>query len=436
MQVSVETLSTLERRLKVVVPAEKLTAEFDKRIAGIAKNARIAGFRPGKAPLHIIKQKFGNSARSEALSEVIQASLFDALRSHKLNPAGTPHVEPLNITPDQPLEFVATLEVYPDVSDVQFTPAQIEKEAAKVAEADIDFALEKIRSQDKHWVIADRACQTGDRVKIDFVGKLEGEAFPGGAAQGHQLVLGNGGMIPGFEEGIVGMQAGEEKIITVTFPAEYHAKTLAGKEATFDITVHTVEAAELPPIDAEFVKKFGIESGEVSELRKEIHENLVRECDRLIKARLKETVFAELLAQNPLDLPKALVEREASRLHASLHAHSHHGRDTECNGHDPADMARLQAAAQRNVRLNLVAGGLLEKHAIKVSNDAIRARLEQLAAPYDDAEKVINWYYGNAEALKQVESMLMEELLVDKLLEGVTVVEKPTTYQTLIAAHQ
>lgn len=432
MQVSVETLSKIERRITVVVPVAKFDEAYDKRIANLAKSAKVDGFRPGKVPLDLIRQRYGDSARQEALSEVINSSLYAAIHQEKLNPVGVPMVEPKTVIAGQPLEFVATFEVLPTIEKVQFELSSLEKHIATITDADIEKVINHLRQQHVTWKKTDRAAQEKDQAVIDFRGTIDGVAFSGGEAHDYPIVLGSKTMIPGFEEGIVGLKAGDEKSIPVAFPENYFAKEYAGKKAEFAIKVIKVMEPELPEINDAFVKKLGVKSGVIEDLHAEIRRNLERELERLIKAKLKNQVFDKLLEQNTVDIPKSLIEKEAKRIHDELHPH-HQGHD---HGHTEAEMAVFNDAAKRNVALGLLVGELIKQHQIKPSKERVQALITSISSAYEKPADVAKWYETNKQAMAEVEMQILEEQVMEKLLEGVQVTDKMMSYNDLVASTQ
>lgn len=429
MQVSVESPSKIERCLTVVVSTEQVEEAYDKSIAKLAKKAKVDGFRPGKVPLEHIKKRFGDVARQEALSEVIQSSLYAAIHQEKLSPVSTPQVEPKVVSPGQPLEFVATFEVLPIIDAVQFQLNKIEKQVTSITEADIDTVIDRLRGQHTQWQAAERPAQEKDQVVIDFRGSIEGKVFDGGEAHNYSVVLGSKTMIPGFEEGLVGLKAGEEKILSVSFPENYPAKEFAGKAAEFAVTVIKVSEPHLPDLNEDLVKKLGVKSGMIEELRSEIGKNLKREIERLIKAKLKSKVFDTLLEQNPIEAPKALIDREAKRIHEELHPHHAKQQDHK---HSEAEMAPFTDAAKRNVALGLIVGELIKQHKLTASNEQVQTYLQNMAAVYEDPSKVINWYTNNKRAYAEIEMQVLEELTIEKLLEKVEIIENVLSYNEFI----
>lgn len=428
MQVSVEAPNTLERRVTVVVPVETLDEAFNKRIQNLSKTVKVNGFRSGKIPLDYIKQRFGDTARQEALSEVIQSSLYTAINQEKLNPVGVPEVQPKSVIPGKPLEFVATFEVIPDVTSVIFNLTTIEKQTATIVDADIENVLGHLRTQHTTWHKVDRAAQDKDQVVLDFRGSMDGKTFEGGEAHDYPIVIGSKAMIPGFEEGLIGMTAGEEKIIPVTFPENYFAKEFAGKAAEFAVTAVKISEPVLPDLNDTFVKKLGVKSGDLNDLRTEIRKNLERELNRVVKAKLKKQVFDHLIENNPLVIPKALIEREAKRIHDELHPH-HAGKE---HGHSDAEMKSFNDAAQRNVILGLLVAHLIKKHNITPNKERLDAYVTQLSSIYENPADVAKWYTNNKKARADIEMQVLEEQVTEKLLENVQITEKSISYNDLI----
>jgi trigger factor len=428
MQVSVESPSKLQRRMTVTVPFEQLDAAYDKRIQQLSKTAKVKGFRPGNVPVAHIKQLYGSAARQEALSEVIQSTLYDAITQEKLNPVGTPQVEPKSIAPGQPLEYVATFEVLPEIEGVKFSVKSLEKQVSKITAADVDKVLDRLREQHVTWREVSRPAQDKDQVIIDFRGTLDGKTFQGGEAHEYPVVIGSKTMIPGFEEGVIGMQKGDEKVITVTFPETYFATELAGKNVEFTLNAHKVSEPVQAEMDEDLIRKFGIASGKIEELRAEITKNLEREVERVINNKMKTQIFDLLLEQNPLDVPAALIDQEAKRIHDEMHPH-HKGQE---HNHSPAEMVQFNDAAKRNVVLGLLIGELIKQHTIKPDATRVQQHITKMASAYEKPEEVVKWYQEDKRRLSEIEMIVLEEQVLEKLLEGVTVTEKMLDYSDLI----
>lgn len=425
MQVSVEATSKIERRVTVIVPVEKVDEAYDKRIGNLMKTANVKGFRPGKVPVEYIKQRYGDSARQEALSEVIQSSLYAAINQEKLNPVGVPSVLPKSVVPGQPLEFVATFEVLPELTAVNFTMTSVEKHISSINDEDISKVINHLRDQHTTWRKVDRAAQEKDQVVLDFRGSIDGKPFTGGEAHDYPIVLGSKMMIPGFEEGLIGATAGEERTLPVTFPENYFAKEFAGKAAEFSTKIIKVSEPVTPEMDGAFIKKLGVKSGNVEDLHAEIRKNLERELARMIKAKMKTQVFNALLEQNPVDVPKALIEREAKRIHDQVHPH--HANDHD-HGHSEDEMQGFNDAAKKNVVLGLLVGELIKKYTLTPDKERVQAFITSHAAAYENPSEVIGWYSNNKRRMAEVEMQVLEEQIVEKLLEGVQVTEKMLSY--------
>jgi trigger factor len=428
MQVSVESPTKLQRRLTVTVPVEQMDAALDQRLSKLAKTAKVKGFRPGNVPMAHIKQLYGDAARQEALSEVIQSSLYAAISQEKLNPVGVPTVEPKNLTPGEPIEFIATFEILPEIEGVKFEATEIEKHVSTISEADVDKVVDRLKEQYITWKEVERPAADKDQVVVDFRGSIDGKFFSGGEAHDYPLVIGSKNMIPGFEEGVLGMKAGETKVINVTFPENYFAKEVAGKVAEFTIDARKVSEPQVPAVDEELVKKFGIKSGKLEELRAEVKKNLDREVERLIQTKLKAKIFDLLLKQNHIEVPDALIEQEAKRIHDELHPH-HAGQE---HGHSAEEMADFNDAAKRNVMLGLIMGAFIKLHNLTPDKARIQDHITKMAASYENPAEVIKWYAGDKSRLAEVEMLVLEEQVTDKLLEGVTVKEKVLNYADLI----
>jgi trigger factor len=428
MQVSVEAPNKLERRVTVVVPVETLEDAFNKRINKLSKTVKVNGFRSGKVPLSYVKQYYGDSARQEALSEVIQSSLYAAINQEKLNPVGTPLVQPTSVFPGKPLEFVATFEIMPVVESVNFNLTTLEKQTSTITDADIENVLTHLKTQNTIWHAVNRAAQDKDQVVVDFRGSIDGKTFEGGEAHDYPIIIGSKAMIPGFEEGLVGVKAGENKVISVTFPDNYFAKEFAGKAAEFAITTIKVSEPTLPELNDAFVKKLGVKSGQLEDLRSEIRKNLERELNRVVKAKLKKQIFDHLIENNSLEIPKALIEREAKRIHDELHPH-HAGKD---HGHTEAEMNSFNEAAKRNVILGLLVAYLIKEHNIMPNKERLDTYVAQLASVYENPADVAKWYANNKRAKAEVEMQVLEEQVTEKLLENVQLTEKLISYNDLI----
>ncbi|MFN3579543.1 MAG: trigger factor [Pseudomonas sp.] len=432
MQVSVETISGLERRMTVGIPADRIESEVNKRLQQTASRARVDGFRPGKVPMSVIRKRFGGSARQEVMGEVIQSSFYEAIMQEKLNPAGAPSVEPKELDEGKDFEYVATFEVYPEIVLGDFSGIKVERVESEVTDTDLDKMLEILRGQHTEFEVVERAAENGDQLKVDFVGKVDGEPFQGGTATNTQIVLGSGRMIPGFEEGLVGAKASDSVVLKVTFPEDYQNLDLAGKEAEFDVIVHSVSAAVLPELNDEFFAKFGVEEGGIDAFRAEVRKNMERELRQAIKTKVKTQVMDGLLATNNVDVPKALISSEIDRLRAQA-AQQFGGANFDVS-QLPAEL--FQEQAKRRVSLGLIVAEVVKQNDIKPDNDRVRSMVEDLASAYQEPEQVINWYYQNEQQLAEIQSVVLEEQVVDTVLQKAQVTEKQVPYEDAVKPAQ
>ncbi|HHJ1297537.1 trigger factor [Pseudomonas sp. SWRI59] len=427
MQVSVENTSALERRMTIAVPADRVETEVNKRLQQTARRAKVAGFRPGKVPMSVIRQRFEADARQEVFGDLVQSSFYEAVVEQKLNPAGAPAVEPKSFEKGKDLEFVAIFEVFPEFTVAGLESINVERLSAEVADADLDNMLEVLRKQNTRFETVERAAQNDDQVNIDFVGKVDGEVFAGGSAKGTQLVLGSGRMIPGFEDGLVGAKAGEERVVNVTFPEDYQNLDLAGKAAEFTITVNSVSAPALPELNEEFFAQFGIKESTLEGFRTEVRKNMERELRQAIKAKVKNQVMDGLLAANPIEVPKALLENEVNRLR--VQAVQQFGGNIKPE-QLPAELFTEQA--KRRVVLGLIVAEVVKQFELKPDEGKVREMIEEMASAYQEPEQVISWYYKNDQQLNEVRSVVLEEQVVDTVLQKATVTDKSVSYEEAV----
>ncbi|AYF86170.1 trigger factor [Pseudomonas sp. JS3066] len=427
MQVSVESTSALERRMTIGVPAERVEDEVTKRLQQTARRAKVAGFRPGKVPMSVIRQRFEDSARQEVLGDLIQSSFYEAVVEQKLNPAGAPAVEPKVFEKGKDLEYIATFEVFPEFQVAGFEGIAIERLQAEVGDSDVDNMLDVLRKQNTRFEAVERAAENGDQLNIDFVGKIDGEAFAGGTAKGTPLVLGSGRMIPGFEEALVGVKAGEERVINPTFPADYQNLDLAGKTAEFTVTVNSVSAPQLPELNDEFFSLFGIKEGGLEGFRTEVRKNMERELRQATKSKVKNQVMDGLLAANPVEVPKALIGNEVNRLR--VQAVQQFGGNINPE-QLPAELFEEQA--KRRVVLGLIVAEVVKQFELKPDEARVRELIEEMASAYQEPEQVVAWYYKNDQQLNEVRSVVLEEQVVDTVLQKANVTDKAVSYEEAV----
>lgn len=413
--------------MTIAVPAERVENEVNKRLQQTAKRAKIAGFRPGKVPMTVIRQRFEADARQEAFGDLVQASFYEAIVEQKLNPAGAPAVEPKSFEKGKDLEFVAIFEVFPEFTVAGLESIKVERLSAEVADSDLDNMLEVLRKQNTRFEAVERAAQNDDQVNIDFVGKVDGEAFAGGSAKGTLLVLGSGRMIPGFEEGLVGAKAGEERVVNVTFPEDYQNLDLAGKAAEFTITVNSVSAPVLPELNEEFFAQFGIKESTLEGFRAEVRKNMERELRQAIKTKVKNQVMDGLLAANPIEVPKALLENEVNRLR--VQAVQQFGGNIKP---EQLPVELFEEQAKRRVVLGLIVAEVVKQFELKPDDAKVREMIEEMASAYQEPEQVIAWYYKNDQQLNEVRSVVLEEQVVDTVLQKATVTDKSVSYEEAV----
>lgn len=428
MQVSVETTSSIERVLTISVPAARVDEKVSSEVAKTAKTISIDGFRKGKVPVSVVKKRYGQGIRMDAVEQIMRDAYVEAIQKESIQPAGMPSIEPKNFAEGSDLEFVVKVEVYPEVALADNAAIKVDRVVSDVTDADVDTMLETLRKQNAEWTAVERASADGDQVTIDFVGYLGDEAFEGGAAQAHKLVLGSNTMIPGFETGIVGAKAGEERTISVTFPDDYQAENLKGQEASFKITVSEVAEQVLPELDDAFVEKFGLEEATIAALRAEVRKNMERELNQAVKAKLKNALFDGLLSINEVEVPSALVDQEVDALRKQ--AASQFGGEGFDASQLPTEL--FQEEATKRAKLGLLISEVIKQDDLKVDDDRVRAFLEDMAQAYQEPQQVIDFYLKNKEQLSQVQSAVLEEQVVDKLLESAQVTEVTLGYEDAI----
>ena len=429
MQVSVETTAGLERRMTVGVPANEIDNAVSQKLKDTARRVKIDGFRPGKVPMSVVKQRFGEGIRAEVLEDVVRNHYVQAISAEKIIPAGAPRIEFTKDITGQDVEFTATFEVFPDVTLASFDGIELEKMTATVTDADIDTMLENLQKQRANFVAVDRVAQLTDRVKIDFAGKIDGELFDGGSAEGQSVTLGSGQMIPGFESGIEGMAVGSEKAIDVTFPEDYGNKEWAVKLAVFDIKVLEVAEAELPELNAEFFTAFGAEGKDVETFKVEVRQNMEREARTALDGQLKNAVIDQLVAANEFDVPKALVQEEIQRL--KQQAVKQFGEQSQIDPSAlPDDLFSEQAA--RRVKIGLIMNEVVTSAEIKADEAAVKSYIADQASVYQDPQQVIDYYSNNAEMLDQVKAVVVENAAVDHILSKCKIVDTAVSYEEAI----
>jgi trigger factor len=432
MQTTLENLGQLERRLNVAVPLAHIEGEVQKRLTRLARTVKLAGFRPGKVPLRMVAQQYGPQVRSDVIADALKESFNDAVRAQNLRVAGNPRIERRDTeTPSaEALEFSAVFEVYPDVPPIDASSIAIERPMVEVTPADVDRTLDVLRRQRTKFVPVTREARTGDRVTVDFTGTIDGVAFPGGQAKSFAVNLGEGRMLPEFETAITGMKAGETRTFSLTFPADYHGKEVAGKAAEFTLTANEVAEAHVPALDEAFARAFGIASGRVEDLRAEVEANLKLELRRKVSAVLKEQALAGLRAQASFALPKSLVEIEAQGLAERT------AENMRQQGVKPEDVnldrEMFRRQAEDRVALGLIVGELVRGQGLQAKPEQVRALVQETAQTYEQPEAVVRWHYEKRERLADFEALAVEKNVVDWVLARARVSDRPTSFEALM----
>jgi trigger factor len=443
MATEVENLGKLERRLTISVPVAEVRTEVEKRLKQQAKTARAPGFRPGKVPLKMVAAQYGYQIETDVLNEKVGRAFQQAATEAELKVAGFPKIEPKEDAPEGTLVFNATFEVYPEVTMPDLANVDVETVKTDVTDAEIDKTIDILRKQRVHYHPKGEAGEhgtggepvavNGDRVTVDFVGKIDGEEFAGGKAEDYQFVLGEGRMLPQFEEATVGLKVGESKTFDLAFPEDYHGKDVAGKTAQFTITLKQLDWAHMPEVDAEFAKSLGIESGDIAKMREDIKVNLEREVNARIKSRNKEAVMDALVAATELDVPKALVDQDAERLvEQTRQDMAQRGMDVK---NMPFQAEWFTPKAERRVRLGLILGQLVNDQSLQATSEQVKTQIEDFAQSYEDPKEVLKYYYGDRRRLAEVEALVLEDNVVNYVLGKAKVTTKDVAFDELMGSN-
>ncbi len=422
MQVSVEAGEGLIRKMMVEVPSESIDSEVENRLKSLRSRVKVDGFRPGKVPIKLVKQRYGEQVLHEVAAEQMQKSFHEAVTQEKLKLAGDPVISDQVIKAGEPLKYTAEFEVYPEIAVASVADLKLEKIASEVADADVDEMLETLRNQQTAWNAVERESANDDRITIDFVGKIDGEAFEGGTANAVPLVLGSGSMIPGFEEQLLGQKSGDEVTIEVPFPDDYQAAHLAGKMASFEVKVTAVEESALPELDDEFAKLFGVEEGGLDKLKSDVRNNLEKELGNRVQASLKNSVMEQLIEHNEFDAPNAVIEQEMNSLM----------QNAAQTGLDTSNPDLLRAEATRRVKLGILLGELVKQAELKPTREMVNARIETMAQDYEQPAEFVKHYQGNPQLMQGVESLVVEDMIVDWIAEQATVTTVDKSFNDLM----
>ncbi|MFA5959341.1 MAG: trigger factor [Tatlockia sp.] len=432
MPVSVETLDGLKHKVTVTVPNKKLEEEVSVRLRKLANTAKVDGFRPGKVPFHVVKKRFSSGVLEQVARDIVQPTLFDALKEAKLQPAGYPDVNPVQLELDKDFIYTAEFEILPEIVLNGLNKEKVEVIRAEVSDKDVDAMIEKLREQAKEWHDVSRPAANGDKLNFDFEGFVDGKPFEGNSAENYELVLGSGAMIPGFEEGLIKGVKDKPFEIQVTFPKDYGHNELAGKEATFKITIHQVMEGTLPELNDAFAEQFNIEAGGVEALKKDIKDNMVRELERRVGSLNRENMFDAFVSKNPVELPNVLIDSEIEHLKHDMY-HRLFGHEHSENEQIPDFPKELFVEeAKKRVHMGLLYSEYVKKHEIVADKARVDAMIEKLASAYEKPEEMRAWYQGNKERIADMEALVMEELVAEKIGADATLVEKTKSYDEVM----
>ena len=431
MQVSVEKSSALERRLTVEVPEERIETQVHSRLEDLRKTVRIDGFRKGKAPLKVVRQRFGARVRAEIVGEMLQSTISEAITTEDLKPAGQPIIDPISSPPGEGLTYTATFEIYPEIELAPFDALEIQKVDCEINDGDIETMIEKLREQNKEWLAVERPSQDGDQLSINFEGRVDGELFEGGTGKDTDLQLGMGMMIEGFEAGLTGKTAGERVELNLEFPDVYRNEELAGKTVKFDVTINHVREAVLPEINDVFMEKFGVKEGGMDAFRSEVRENMGKERERAVRQRLSQEIMEKLAAANAIEVPASLVEAESERLRQQM------AQEFMMRGLNPSEAGEefdqvLKHRAENRVKLGLIMAEIIKTAELIAPPDKVREMIENMASSYEDPAAVVKYYYDDPEKLKQVEGTCLEDEAVNWIASQAKITETSLSFDALM----
>lgn len=427
MQISVENTGKLERRMQVQVPAERVSKEIATRLKELSRTARLKGFRPGKAPITVIRQQFGQQVHREVIGELMQSSFAEAVTQNQLSPAGSPRIEPTSVAEGQDLTYVATFEVFPEVALQPIGSLSIERVTAEVSEPDVDAMIERLRKQQTKYSAVTRPAADGDKVTVDFVGSIDGNAFAGGKGENVPIVLGEGRMLPQLEQGLAGASSGESREVGVDFPADYRATELAGKHAVFKVDVKSVEEPVVPALDDEFCVAFGVTEGGVPKLREDVRANMQRELEQSLRNRNKAAVLDKLYQANPVDVPNALLESQIRDMQIEEMRRTGAKDVSQAPPREP-----FIEPARRRIALGLLINEIIRREKIVLDPARSNARLDEMVGAYGDPAALKRAYLQNADAMRQVQSLALEDQVTDFILEHAQVHATRHTFKELM----
>lgn len=429
VQVAVESAQGLKRRIRVSVPAQRIESEVESRLRSVARTANIKGYRPGKVPEKVVRQRFSEQVREEVMQDFVRSSYSEAVTREKLRPVGDAQIETIPDAGEKggDLSFTASFEIFPEFQLQGIDALSISRPEPQFDDADVQFIIDNLRRQRRNWSAVEREARDGDRVTLDFEGRLDGQPIEGGAGDQVSVIIGAGRLVPDFERQLAGVRAGEQKTIQVEFPADYPNKTLAGRKGDFELRIGEVAEEQLPEVDDEFVRSFGVDSGERAEFEQDIRKNMAKEFESRARAEVKKQLLEMLLTHNPIDVPEVLVTEAAASLQADA------ARNLGLPDKQGApDVENYLPAAERRVRLSLLLGAIIMEQSMVANRERVAERIDSLVSNYDKPDEVRKIYYQNAGLLGQVEDMVLEEQVIEWLVGRATVTPKPTSFQALV----
>ena len=429
MQVSIESSTGLERQLKIGVPADKIEQEVTARLEKATKTVSIKGFRKGKVPLRVVKQHYGKGVRQEVVGEVVNSSFYEAIQQEDLRPVGQPRIDDLKDSEGQDLEYTAIFEVYPEVKLADISKVKISRPSADVNDADVETMIEVLRNQQATFEASEKPSEDGDQLNIDFVGTHKKEEFAGGSAEGQDLVLGSNSMIPGFEDGLVGLSAGEETVLKLKFPKDYHAEELKGKAVQFAVKVNAVSSKQMPELNDEFFKIYGVEEGGEAKFREDVQGNMERELRNAIRTKVKNRVMNQLFDLNKVALPEALVSNEITQLKQQMVQQFGGGQQIDLSML-PDDM--FKEKAERRAALGVIVSELVKVEEMTPNEEQVRARVDEIASTYEQPREVVDYYYSKPELLSSVEAVVLEDQVTELVLSKAKVKEEAVSYEEAV----
>ena len=429
MQVSIESSTGLERQLKIGVPADRIENEVTQRLQKATKTVSIKGFRKGKVPLKVVKQQFGKGVRQEVIGEIVNSSFYEAISQEKLQPVGQPRIDDINDSEGQDLEYLAVFEVYPEIVLADLAKVAVTRPVTDLSDADVDKMIDVLRNQQATFEVSDKPAVEGDQVNIDYVGTKGGEEFAGGKAEGQDLVLGSNSMIPGFEDGLIGVSAGDEKVLKLKFPKDYHADELKGAKVEFAVVVNSVSSKHLPEMDDEFFKLYGVSGGGEEKFREDVRNNMERELRNAIRNKIKNRVMSQLFDLNQVELPSALVANEITQLKQQMVQQFGGGQQIDLSML-PDDMFRDKA--ERRAALGVIVSEIVKVEEITPDEDSVRERINEIASTYEQPKEVVDYYYSQQELLSSVEGVVLEDQVTELVLSKAKVTDEECSYEDAV----